>query len=286
MEFSTEEKIIEGFRDVVQDDIVSPERMKQVLKHAADKVVTKPNYKVTLDNGVEVRVTRRDKLPYTLLLNPQSGKYRQTVEVDLVPAMKVSNSKLPAATQTHLQEIQNQVGSNVDEFLAIAMPIVHKDKFEVDFPNVSREILKGRPSAKMAIRLLKQERNEKGGPMEKIWSHAIKVAAIHEVRKNPDKEHWHEARLPLRFQDIRNALQRYLSNEKMTDPFYPEVNMMDRIKSTDVKQGVAKYLSRTAKSTAIGTAKDSACATAQCNRMFKTEVAARQHAAGMVARWL
>ena len=64
--------------------------------------------------------------------------------------------------------------------------------------------------------------------MEKIWSHAIKVAAIHEVLRNPEKEHWHEARLPLRLQDIRGAMQKYLSNEKMTDPFYPEVNMMDR----------------------------------------------------------
>ena len=80
--------------------------------------------------------------------------------------------------------------------------------------------------------------------MEKIWSYAIKMAAVKEVLKNPDKEHWHEARLPLRFQEIRSAMQRYLSNEKMTDPFYPEVNMMERIKSTNVKQGVAKYLSR------------------------------------------
>ena len=177
MEFSTEGKNVEGFRDIVDADknLVSPEKMKQILKRAADKVVTKPNYRVTLDNGVDVRVTRRDKLPYTLVMRPQSGKYRQTVEVDLVPALKVSNSKLPAATLNRLQEVQRRVGSNVDEFLAIAIPIVHKDKLEVDFPAVARAALKDRPSAKMAIRLLKQERNEKGGPMEKIWSHAIKV---------------------------------------------------------------------------------------------------------------
>ena len=159
MEFSTKDKIIDGFKDIVHDDLISPERMKQVLKTAGDQVVTKPNYRVTLDNGVEVRVTRRDKLPYTLVLKPQSGKYCQTVEVDLVPAIKVSNSKLPTSIQTRLQEVQSKVGSNVDEFLAIAMPIVHKDRLEVDFPNVSREILKDRPSAKMAIRLLKQGRH-------------------------------------------------------------------------------------------------------------------------------
>ena len=162
MEFSTKEKIIEGFRDIVQGDLVSPDKMKQVLKTAADKVVTKPNYQITLDNGVEVRVTRRDKLPYTLVLKPQSGKYLQTVEVDLVPALKVSNSKLPAATRTHIEEVQSKVGSYVGEFLAIAIPIVHKDKLEVDFPNVSREAFKDRPSAKMAVRLLKQGGNSIG----------------------------------------------------------------------------------------------------------------------------
>ena len=55
--------------------------------------------------------------------------------------------------------------------------------------------------------------------------------------------------------------------------------MRPRIKSTSVKQGVAKYLSRSAETAVIGVAKDSACATAQCNRMFRTQDAARQHAA-------
>ena len=278
MEFSTKGMAVEEFRDIVQDDLISPERMKQVLKTAADRVILKRNYKITLDNGVKVRVTRRDKLPYTLRLKPQSGEYRQTVEVDLVPALKVPNTKLPKALQNHLQGMQNKVGSHVDEFLAIAMPIVHKDKFEVDFPQVQREILRDRPSAKLAIRLLKQERNEKGGPMEKIWSYAIKAAAMKEVLKNPDKDHWHEAKLPLRLQDIRNAMQKYLSNEKMTDPFYPGMNMMERIKSTAVKKSVAKYLSRSANTTMIGEAKDFGCSAAQCNKMFKTDGAARQHA--------
>ena len=35
----------------------------------------------------------------------------------------------------------------------------------------------------------------------------IKVAAIHEVQRNPEREHWHEARLPLRFREIRVAIQ-------------------------------------------------------------------------------
>ena len=49
---------------------------------------------------------RRDKLPYTLLLKPQSGEYGQTVEVDLVPALMVANSKLPAKVRARLDHIQ------------------------------------------------------------------------------------------------------------------------------------------------------------------------------------
>ena len=129
----------------------------------------------------------------------------------------------------------------------------------------------------MAIRLLKQERNEKGGPMEKIWSHAIKTAALHEVLKNPDQQHWHEAKLAFRLADIRNSMQKYLSNEKMTDVYFPTVNMMERIKSTNVKAAVAKYLERSAKDIPMG-GKDFACGTNRCNRMFETSAGAMQHA--------
>ena len=176
MKFSIQNKNIAGFEEIVQNDIISPEVMKQMFKRAADKVVvSKSDYVVMLDNGVKVKITRSDTVPYTLLLEPQSGEYLQTVEVDLIPALRVSNSKLPSATKTHLREIQEKAGTNVDHFLANAMPTRDKLNLEVDFPLVSREILSERPSAKMAVRLLKQERDETGGPMVKIWSHAIKV---------------------------------------------------------------------------------------------------------------
>ena len=52
---------------------------------------------------------------------------------------------------------------------------------------------------------------------------------IHEVLKNPDKKYWHEARLELRFAELRSALQGYFASERMPDPYFPEINMMDRI---------------------------------------------------------
>ena len=114
--------------------------------------------------------------------------------------------------------------------------------------------------------------------MEKVWSHAIKVAAIHEVLKNLNKGHWHEARLELRLAELRSALERYLRTGIMTDPYFPEINMMDRIKNPILKQEVATYLGRSAKSMQHGIAKDFECSSGQCNKMFKSRDAAEEHA--------
>ena len=59
MEFSTRGKDILAFGEIVQNDKISSERMKQVLKAAADKVVvSNGDYHATLENGVRVNITR------------------------------------------------------------------------------------------------------------------------------------------------------------------------------------------------------------------------------------
>ena len=205
------------------------------------------------------------KHSYNLALQAESGKFRNKVEVDLVPALHISNHKLPPTTAATIKSLQKDLGTSEDKFLAVAMPIVSKDKLEVDFAKISRECFKGKPAARMAVRLLKQERNEKGGPMEKIWSHGIKIAAVHEIRKNPDPEHWHEGRLGPRLEDIRTSLQEYLEKGEMVDPYFPTINMMERVKSINVKQCNAKYLSRTMKKMNLG-GKDFPCSSGECNR--------------------
>jgi len=233
------------YQSILEGNRISADKMKTILKTAADRALSAMNNKVTLPNGVNIQVTRRDKLPYTLKLKPLSGMHIASVDIDLVPALRLPISKLPEECLHRTQQIMSATcKKNVDEFLAIAMPIVHRDKLEIDFPMQAREMLAERPSAKMAIRLLKYERNEKGGPMEKIWSHAIKMTALHEVYKNPNRDHWHERYLHKRHMDIRNALMEYLKNGKMIDIFFPKMNMMDRIKDTNVKQQTSKYLER------------------------------------------
>ena len=59
MEFSTKGRSAEGLCEIVENDAISPEKMKRVLKAAADKVVvSRPGYHVTLQGGVRVGVTR------------------------------------------------------------------------------------------------------------------------------------------------------------------------------------------------------------------------------------
>ena len=265
------------FQNILVGNKISAEKMKNILKTSADRALSSMNNRVRLPNGVNVTVTRRDKLPYTLKLKPTSGKYKASVDIDLVPALKLPTSKLPEKLNHRLDQIMDATCKKpVDDFLAIAMPIVHKEKLEVDFPRQAREILAGKASAKMAIRLLKHERNEKGGPMEKIWSHAIKMAALHEVSKNPDSEHWHERNLPQRHMDIRNALQKYLKQGEMIDIFFPKMNMMDRIKNTNVKNQVAKYLDRSSDKFQK-TGRTFKCASEQCNKHFRSENGSIQH---------
>ena len=68
MEFSTRNRNTERFSEIVDNDKISSEKMKAILKTAGDRALSELNHKVFLPNIGEVCVTRRDKLPYTLLL--------------------------------------------------------------------------------------------------------------------------------------------------------------------------------------------------------------------------
>ena len=52
-----------------------------------------------------------------------------------------------------------------------------KEKFQLDFHDLEREILYNRGCVKKVIKLIKYLRDQRGGPMLKLWSHLIKVGS-------------------------------------------------------------------------------------------------------------
>ena len=56
MEFSTKNRNTERFQAIVEDDRISSEKMKSVMKTAADRALTNLGNKVTLANGVLLNV--------------------------------------------------------------------------------------------------------------------------------------------------------------------------------------------------------------------------------------
>ena len=60
-------------------------------------------------------------------------------------------------------------------FMAISLHRADQRQFELDFHDLERRILYDRGCVKKVIKLLKYMRDEKGGPMAKLWSHLLKV---------------------------------------------------------------------------------------------------------------
>ena len=64
------------------------------------------------------------------------------------------------------------------KFMAISLHRADKEKFELDFHELEREILYNRGCVKKVIKLMKYLRDQKGGPFLKLWSHLIKVVSL------------------------------------------------------------------------------------------------------------
>ena len=81
-------------------------------------------------------------------------------------------------TSSHIQSLRRQFGCTRDEnndFLAISLHKADKEKFELDFHDFERKMLKERGCVKKVIMLIKYLRDIQMGSMDKIWSHLIKV---------------------------------------------------------------------------------------------------------------
>ena len=231
----------EAIQLVAEEGRISAARMKEILKTALDRALTKLEQTVIVD-GQRVRVTRSDTLPLTLKIVSSS---LPSIEVDLVPVLRASIASLPKKVRDRVGEVQSIVGGDEEQFLAVALPKVHEDLLEVDFPQAQRQVLARRAAARMVVRLLKQERDAVGGPFKSIKSFFIKTAAMHAVLGRPNPEEWSEGLLSERYSEVRGILQASLLNDNLPDVFFPTINLMKRIESPNVKIDVGSYLART-----------------------------------------
>jgi len=229
---------------VSDNGFISAAKMREVVRTALKRALTQLQYRVMV-NRQGVRISLSEKgLPLTLTLRPENS-ITPKIEVDLAPVLRLHVSKLPYEVQQRVNLIQDMVDSPDHLCLAVALPIVHTDLLEIDFPQAARAVLANRPAAKMAVRLLKQERDCVGGHFKEIKSFTIKMAALIAVLRSPDPEEWVEARLGERYQDVRRLLQDGLVNNNLPDIFFPSINLMDRYKDPEVKSEVGRYLQQT-----------------------------------------
>ena len=169
-------------------DFLSPVDMFKQLLSAVDKVISNNNNVVKYNDGLEYRITRSVRAPVTLKVEGLQDDIK--FEVDLVPAVKIPRQKLYQRekhfqvreayreTSTHIQAIRHKFGCTrfeLNDFLAIALHKADKEKFELDFHDLERKILKNRGCVKKVIMLIKYLRDIQRGAMKKIWSHLIKV---------------------------------------------------------------------------------------------------------------
>jgi len=241
MKFHVTDKLDANVSYVVDKDKISAVKMREVLHTAVDRALTRLKNTIILSNGGVVRITRSDSMAVTLHLQHENDN-NNIIDLDLVATLRFPITKLPRGLQEEVAKVQEKVGSNVKDCFGVALKT--GDTLQVDFPQLDRQIMSNKPALKRAVRLLKAERNEKGGSFNNVKSFMIKTVALHAAVSNPKHEYWQEKFFPTRYQELRKSLQNSLANNSLPSLFFPSVNLMDRIKNSQVKRDVGKYLEK------------------------------------------
>ena len=162
-------------------DCLSPLKMFNLLLSTVDKVLSRNRHMLECHNGLQYRITRCVGAPVTLKVKGLNNDIE--FEVDLVPAVRMPAGKLYhfSDTSNRIQCLRRRFGGFKDRtnnFLAISLHRADKEKFELDFHDLERQILNRRGCVKKVIMLLKYLRDIQMGAMDKIWSHLIKVGVF------------------------------------------------------------------------------------------------------------
>jgi len=211
---------------------LSPIKMFNMIKKSVDRVLTEISLTVQY-KGETYRVTRHEYAPVTLKVVGNGMSF----EVDLVPSIKFDFKALSSQSELekHVVSLCNKFGvtNETRNFMAISLHRADKEKFELDFHDVERKILYNRGCVKKVIKLMKYLRDIKGGPMMKLWSHLLKTSVMHQV-VHKSKDYWNNENLVTCFIDSLRNLLSGLRKESITDIFFPNVNLLDRIKNKQV----------------------------------------------------
>jgi len=252
-----------------EDDCISAQKMFQMVNRAGDRAITNLGG-TQVFNNVQVKVTRSVSNPYTVRLEPLRGNFRTVMEIDMVPALQIPVSILPRDVQTRVNYIANKVGvQHEDQCLAVALPVVRKDALQIDFPQLARKMMENKQAIKGAIRLLKHERDTKGGTLLKIWSYVYKNVGLLEIIESPG-QNWSERNLEQIHARLRARLGEALHTQNLEDFVFTSLNLMKRIKRDNVKNDAYRYLNRNNRA-------ESRTKCSACNKLFVDEAAKDQH---------
>ena len=129
---------------------ISPLKMFQLMQSALDRVLSKINNKISYQ-GKFYRVTRQIFAPITLKIIGLEDDVE--FEVDLVPSMKIGIETLRKHTKTyqHIKGLCDQGFQMPSSLMAISLHKVDKEKFQLDFHDLEREILFNRNCGKKVI---------------------------------------------------------------------------------------------------------------------------------------
>merc|ERR1711892_336170 len=122
----------------------------------------------------------------------------------------------------------------VNSFMLIALKNASSDSFEVDFHDIERGLLeKSGGCVYKVIKLIKYLRDTKGGTMTQLKSHLLKTVVMHHVIRQ-DPKYWSNGNLQMCFVDCIRNLMMGLHRKSITDVFFPEFDMLDRIREGQV----------------------------------------------------